>query len=91
MRSFVLERITLPLAFKAIRNRRRAQLWNRQASIVTDLTTLAVRNGWCCYPISVPLFVMPSVAVISRPYGLLQTDCRINAPGNLACIERDAA
>jgi hypothetical protein len=89
MRSFVTKNITLPVAFKAIRNRRRAQLWNRQASIVTDLTTLAVRNGWCCFPISVPLFVMPSIAAISRSYGFLHTDCRINAPGNLAWIERD--
>jgi hypothetical protein len=87
MRSFVSKSITLPVAFKAIPNRRRAQLWNRQASIITDLTTLAVRNGWCCLPISVHLLLMPSVAVISRPYGILQTDCRIKAPGNLACIE----
>jgi hypothetical protein len=25
---------------------RRAQLWNRQASIFMDLTTLALRHGW---------------------------------------------
>jgi hypothetical protein len=90
MRSFVSKTITLPVAFKAIPNRRRVQLWNRQASIITNLTTLAVRNGWCCIPISVPVLVMPSVAVISRPNGFLQTDHRINAPGKFARIGSDA-
>jgi hypothetical protein len=46
MRSFVFNGITIPVAFKAIRCSRRAQLWNRQASIIIDLTTLALRHGW---------------------------------------------
>jgi hypothetical protein len=32
------------VAFKAIRENRRAQLWSRQASIIMDLTTLAFRQ-----------------------------------------------
>jgi hypothetical protein len=36
--------ITLPIAFKAIRESRRAQLWNRQAWIIMDLTALAFRQ-----------------------------------------------
>src|SRR5258708_193281 len=35
--------ITSPVVFKAIRYRRRVQLWNRQASIIKDLTTLTLR------------------------------------------------
>ena len=50
MRSFVAKRITAPVVFKTIRYSRRAQLWNRQASIITDLTTLALRHGWRCLP-----------------------------------------
>ena len=46
MRSFAFNGITIPVAFKAIHCSRRAQLWNRQASIVIDLTTLALRHGW---------------------------------------------
>jgi len=38
MRSLLLKSITVPVAFKAIRESRRAQLWNRQASIMMDLT-----------------------------------------------------
>src|SRR5260370_42547132 len=50
MRSFVFNGITIPVAFKAIRCSRRAQLWNRQASIIMDLTTLALRHEWRCLP-----------------------------------------
>jgi hypothetical protein len=46
MRSFVFNDITIPVAFKAIRCSRRAQLWNRQAWIIMDLTALALRHGW---------------------------------------------
>ena len=51
MRSFVFNDITVPVAFKVTCSRR-AQLWNRQASIIMDLTTLALRHGWRCLPIS---------------------------------------
>jgi hypothetical protein len=44
MRGLLREYITLPIAFKAIRESRRAQLWNRQASIIMDLTALAFRQ-----------------------------------------------
>jgi hypothetical protein len=40
MRSFVSNNITIPVALKAIRYSRRAQLWNRRASIITDLRYL---------------------------------------------------
>jgi hypothetical protein len=50
MRSFAFNDITIPVAFKAIRCRRRAQLWNRQVSIIKDLTTLALRHGWHSLP-----------------------------------------
>jgi hypothetical protein len=50
MRSFVFNGITIPVVFKAIRCSRRAQLWNRQASIIMDLTTVALRHGWRCFP-----------------------------------------
>ena len=63
MRSLLFKDITVPVAFKAIPYSRRAQLWNRQASIVTDLTMLAFRKGWCGLPISVPVLVMPSVVL----------------------------
>ena len=64
MRSFAFNGITIPVAFKAIRCSRRAQLWNRQASIIKDLTTLALRHGWRCLPISVPVLVMPSASLL---------------------------
>jgi len=51
MRSFAFNGITIPVAFKATCSRR-AQLWNRQASIIMDLTTLALRHGWRRLPIS---------------------------------------
>jgi hypothetical protein len=50
MRSFVFKCITIPVALKAIRCSRRAELWNRQASIIMDLTTLAIRHGWHSLP-----------------------------------------
>lgn len=46
MRSLLFKDINSPVAFEAIPYSRRAQLWNRQASIVTDLTMLAFRHGW---------------------------------------------
>ena len=46
MRSFVVNFITIPPAFKTVRCKRRAQLWNRQASIIIDMTTVALRHGW---------------------------------------------
>ena len=54
MRSFVFNDITIPVAFKAICYGRRVQIWNRQASILTDLTMLAFRHGWYWLPISDP-------------------------------------
>jgi hypothetical protein len=50
MRSFVSNSITTPVVFKVIPLSRRVQLWNRQASIIMDLTTLAIRHGWRCLP-----------------------------------------
>jgi hypothetical protein len=50
MRSFVVNCITIPVGFKAIRYKRGAQLWNRQASIIIDLTIVALRHGWHCLP-----------------------------------------
>jgi hypothetical protein len=50
MRSLIAKGITPPVVFKAISNSCRVQLWNRQASIITDLTTLALRQGWRCLP-----------------------------------------
>jgi hypothetical protein len=44
MRSFSSNGITSPVVFKTIRRSRRVQLWNRQASIIMDLTTLALRH-----------------------------------------------
>jgi hypothetical protein len=44
MRSLIIKTITIPAAFKTIRCARRAQLWNRQASIVIDLSKLAFRH-----------------------------------------------
>lgn len=65
MRSFVFNGITIPVVFKAIPCSRRAQLWNRQAAIITDLTTLALRHGWHFLPISDPVLVMPSAVLYS--------------------------
>jgi hypothetical protein len=48
MRSFLSNGITSPIIFKAIRHRRRVQLWNRQASITIDLTTLTLRHKGRC-------------------------------------------
>jgi len=90
MRSFVSENITIPVAFKAIRSSHRAQLWKRQASIIMDLTMLAFRNRWYCFPISVPVLVMHSGAVISRP-NRFQTNHQIKTPGNIARIESEVA
>lgn len=64
MRSLLFKDITIPVAFKAIPYGRRAQLWNRQASIVTDLTMLAFRHGWYGLPISVPVLVIPSAILL---------------------------
>jgi hypothetical protein len=50
MRSFVFNRVTIPVVFKAIPHSRRAQLWNRQASIIKDLTNLALRHQERCLP-----------------------------------------
>ena len=44
MRSFAPNSITTPIVFKAVRHNRRVKLWNRQASIITDLTTLTLRH-----------------------------------------------
>jgi hypothetical protein len=50
MRSFSPNNITSPVVFKVIPLSRPVQLWNRQASIIMDLTTLALRHGWHCFP-----------------------------------------
>jgi hypothetical protein len=50
MRSFVSKGITSPVVFKAIALSRRLQLWNRQASIIIDLTTLTLRHKGRCLP-----------------------------------------
>ena len=42
--------ITTPVVFKTIRYSRRVQLWDRQALIIMDLTTLALRHGRRCLP-----------------------------------------
>jgi uncharacterized protein VirK/YbjX len=41
MRSLLSQNITTPVAFKVTCCSRRFQLWNRQASIITNLTALA--------------------------------------------------
>jgi hypothetical protein len=64
MRSLLFKDITIPVAFKTIRYSRRAQLWNRQASMVTDLTMLAFHHGWHWVPISEPVLVMPSASLL---------------------------
>jgi hypothetical protein len=46
MRSCVSKGITSPVVFKAVR----VQLWNRQASIIIDLTTLTLRHKGRCLP-----------------------------------------
>lgn len=48
MRSFLCKDTTPSVVFKVIRRSRRAQLWNRQASIIMNLTTLA--HGGRCLP-----------------------------------------
>ena len=63
MRSLLFKDITIPIAFKAIRCGRRAQLWNRQASIMMDLNKLGFRQGWCDLPILVRLVAMPSAGL----------------------------
>jgi hypothetical protein len=50
MRSFLRNDITTPIVFKAVRCSRRVQLWNRQASIIIDLTTLTLRHKGRCLP-----------------------------------------
>jgi len=50
MRSSFCNYITIPVAFKAAGSKRHAQLWNRQASIIVELTTVALRHGWHCPP-----------------------------------------
>ena len=64
VRSFLSKNITIPAPFKTIRYGCRAQLWNRQASIIKDITMLAFRHGWCCFPIS---------ALINEPNGFQPT------------------
>jgi hypothetical protein len=61
MRSLLFKDITIPVAFKTIPYSRRAQLWNRQASIATDLTMLAFRHGWHWVPISVLKLMLPHI------------------------------
>jgi hypothetical protein len=77
MRSFAFNHITIPVAFKATRCSRRARLWNRQASIIKDLTTLALRHGWHSLPISVPVLVMPPQASWGSGTLRLQTQSRL--------------
>ena len=50
MTSFVSKGITSPVVLKAIPRSRRVQLWNRQASIIIDLTTLTLRHKGRCLP-----------------------------------------
>jgi hypothetical protein len=50
MRSLVSNGIISPVVFKAIRFSRRVKLWNRQASIIRDQTTLALRHEERCLP-----------------------------------------
>jgi hypothetical protein len=50
MRSFLSNCITTPVVFKAVRHSRRVKLWNRQAAIITDLTTLTLRHRGRCLP-----------------------------------------
>jgi hypothetical protein len=50
MRSLVSNGITSLVVFKTIRCSRRIKLWNRQASIIRDLTTLALHHEERCLP-----------------------------------------
>ena len=50
MRSLVSNGIISPVVLKANRCSRRVKLWNRQASIIRDLTTLALRHEERCLP-----------------------------------------
>jgi hypothetical protein len=50
MRSLASNGIISPVVFTAIRCSRRVKLWNRQASIIRDLTTLALRHEERCLP-----------------------------------------
>jgi hypothetical protein len=50
MRSSLSKNITPPVAFKVTCYSRRFQLWNRQASIITNLTALARSHGRRCLP-----------------------------------------
>jgi hypothetical protein len=50
MSSFVSKAITSPVVLKAIPHSRRVQLWNRQASIIIDLTALTLRHKGRCLP-----------------------------------------
>jgi hypothetical protein len=50
MSSFVSNGVISPVVFKAIPHTRRAQLWNRQASIIVELTILALRHEERCVP-----------------------------------------
>ena len=54
MRSLLFKDIAIPVVFKAIPYSRRAQLWNRQPSIIMDLTTLSLGHRWRCLPILDP-------------------------------------
>ena len=60
MRSLLFKDIAIPVVFKAIPYSRRAQLWNRQASTIADLITLALRHGWRC---QTSVLVMPSAVL----------------------------
>ena len=82
MRSFALNPTTIPVAFTAIRCSRRAQLWNRQASIIKDLTTLALRHGWfwpfdlsscACDAFRKLVAVTEDAAILPPPIALLVT------------------
>jgi hypothetical protein len=59
MRSLVSSDIICPEVSKAIHCSRRVKLWNRQASIIRDLTTLALRHDKRCLPISAPVLAIP--------------------------------
>jgi hypothetical protein len=50
MRSLLSKNTTAPVVFKVICRSRRLQLWNRQASIIMNLTALARGHGRRCLP-----------------------------------------
>jgi hypothetical protein len=50
MRSFLVNLNAIPVVFKANLHGRRVQLWNRQALIIINLTTLILRHGRPCLP-----------------------------------------